>query len=350
VRNDSASPCRRLRFLVQSEAGLLPGADFTALGLALGHATDEEGATGCTVIRGIDGPFRAAAAIFGRATGTRELHVLSPEHIVDRVDAILLTGGSAYGLDAASGVMRWMEERGRGFDVGVGVVPIVPAAVVFDLVPLGRPDARPTPDMGYSACEMAVASGFDEGSVGAGTGTIVGKATGMGTSMKGGLGCAIRTGGTVTVGAVAVVNSLGDVRDASGRVIAGALDPDRRFIDTMTALTEGGGPDAFRRARTLRNTTLAVVATDVVMDKVVLAQLAHAAGAALFKRITPTGTTFDGDVVFAICPVGTSSVRPAVVLQTETLAVAALETAIERAVRLARGRDGVPGLGDPVSE
>src|SRR5215210_173616 len=151
---------------------------FAACGLLVGHATDAEGATGCTVIRGERGPFRCGVAVVGRATGTRELALLEPAHLVDRVDAILLTGGSAYGLDAAGGVMRWMEERGRGFPVGVGVVPIVPAAVVFDLAPLGRFDARPTAAMAYAACESARTAPVEEGSVGAGTGVTVGKGRG----------------------------------------------------------------------------------------------------------------------------------------------------------------------------
>src|SRR5947208_16023116 len=148
-----------------------------ACGLVVGHATDAAGATGCTVIRGAAEAFRCGVSIVGRATGTRELALLEPAHLVDRVDAILLAGGSAYGLDAAAGVMRWMEERSRGFDVGAGVVPIVPAAVLFDLAPLGRFDARPTPEMAYDACEHATAE-VVEGSVGAGTGATVGKAAG----------------------------------------------------------------------------------------------------------------------------------------------------------------------------
>ena len=139
---------------------------YDACGLLVGHATDADGATGCTVVRGVDGPFRAAVHVVGRATGTRELALLDPGQLVDRVDAILLAGGSAYGLDAAAGVMRWMEERGRGFPVGAGVVPIVPAAVVFDLAPLGRFDARPTPALGHAACEAAVATPSERGSKG----------------------------------------------------------------------------------------------------------------------------------------------------------------------------------------
>ncbi|HET9684971.1 MAG TPA: P1 family peptidase, partial [Gemmatimonadaceae bacterium] len=178
---------------------------FAPCGLVVGHATDVDGATGCTVVRGSERPFRCAVHVLGRATGTRELALLEPAHLVDRVDAILLAGGSAYGLDAAAGVMRWMEERARGFAVGAGVVPIVPGAVVFDLAPLGRFDARPTPAMGYDACERAVPEP-EEGSVGAGTGATVGKAAGPAGAMKGGVGMGAADAGDVVVRAVAVVN------------------------------------------------------------------------------------------------------------------------------------------------
>ena len=147
-----------------------PAASLARFQLAVGHSSDADGATGCTVIRGIDGPHRAACAVIGRATGSRELALLTPGHLVERVDAILLTGGSAYGLDAAAGVMRWMEEHGRGFAVGPGVVPIVPAAVIFDLLPLGSFSARPTPAMAYAACEQATSDHIAEGAGGAGTG------------------------------------------------------------------------------------------------------------------------------------------------------------------------------------
>src|SRR5262245_62094735 len=205
--------------------------DLSPLGLAVGHATDHAGATGLTIVRGIDRAFRCAAAVIGRATGTRELHVASPFHLVDRVDAVLLTGGSAYGLDATAGAMRWMEERGRGHPVNGGVVPIIPGAVIFDLMPLGSFSARPTPAMAYEACETARTTGIAEGSVGAGTGATVGKAGGIAGAMKGGVGIGTASAGGVTVGAVAVVNALGDVRDANGQIIAGARTADGQFID-----------------------------------------------------------------------------------------------------------------------
>lgn len=324
--------------------------DFGALGVAVGHATDPDGATGVTVLRGLDAPLRAGAAVFGRATGTRELHTLRPGHLVDRIDALMLTGGSAYGLDAAAGVMRWMEERGRGFAVPGGVVPIVPAAVIFDLVPLGTFDARPTAQMAYAACDTASSSGIAEGSVGAGTGATVGKIAGPSRAMKGGFGCAVTRGTRWHVGAAAVVNALGDVRDGSGRIIAGARagdGPERSFLDTqrqlMTTLADRPG---LASAAVPTNTTLCVVATNAPLGRLELTQLAQAAGAALFRRVTPTGTSVDGDIVFAIGPAIAPVSLGNDVISIEALAIGALEQAIERAVRTAHGRDGVPGLAD----
>jgi L-aminopeptidase/D-esterase-like protein len=317
------------------------GADFGALGIAVGHATDERGGTGCTVVRGVDGPMRAAAAVVGRATGTRDLLPLTTHHLVDRIDAILLTGGSAYGLDAAAGVMRWMEERGRGFDVGGGVVPIVPAAVVFDLQPLGSFASRPTPQMAYDACDAARSAGIAEGSVGAGTGTTVGKAAGREWAMKGGIGCAIARGATLTAGAIAVVNALGDVRGADGRIIAGARAEGGGFRDS-TALLAGGSPPRFDSLQ-MSNTTLAVVVLSKRLARPDLGAVAEACAGALHRRITPAGTAFDGDIVFALSPLEGDETDA---VTASVLASAALEQAIERAVRTARGRDGIPGLAD----
>jgi L-aminopeptidase/D-esterase-like protein len=316
-------------------------ADFSAVGLAVGHATDERAATGLTVLRGEENALQGAACVFGRATGTRELETLSLSHH-GRVDALLLTGGSAYGLDAASGVMRWMEERGRGFDVSGGVVPIVPAAVIFDLAPLGDFKARPTAEMAYAACDAARSTNIPEGSVGVGAGATVGKATGREHAMKGGFGCATRSTGGVVVCAAAVVNALGDVRGADGSIIAGARGEDGTFVDSVKVISQLVGTPRFGKTAA-QNTTLCVVATNMSLERSELAQLARAAGAALFHRITPVGTSFDGDVVFALCNPGAPR---SALMPIEMLATAALEDAIERGVRTARGRDGVPGLAD----
>jgi L-aminopeptidase/D-esterase-like protein len=314
-------------------------ADFSAVGLAVGHATDEKGITGLTVLRAVDGALRGGVCVFGRATGTRELDALSPTARAGRVDAVLLTGGSAFGLDAAAGVMKWMEEHGRGFDAGVGVVPIVPAAVIFDLG-IGDAKARPTADMAYQACASANTRDILEGSVGAATGATVGKVAGRENAMKGGFGCAVRSAGDVVVCAAAVVNAMGDVRSADGKIIAGARNSRGEFLDSAKLFTSGGPSFGGAKAH---NTTLCVVATNASLDRVEMSQLARAAGAGLLKRVTPAGTSYDGDIVFALCqPDGARGTLGSI----EALATAALEDAIERGVRGAAGRGGVPGLAD----
>jgi L-aminopeptidase/D-esterase-like protein len=324
-----------------------PGPSLERFGIAVGHATDDAGATGLTVIRGITQPLRASCAVIGRATGSRELALLEPGHLVERVDAILLAGGSAFGLDAAAGVMRWMEGQGRGFPVATGVVPIVPAAVLFDLGPLGTP-ARPTAAMAEAACESASAVGVAEGSVGAGTGLTVGKILGRDHAMKGGFGLAVADGNGCAAVAMAAVNAFGDVRDGAGRIIAGARTGAGAgaapFADTARLLARGaeGPPPAFG-AGAAPNTTLAVVALDAAFSKLELQRIARAATAAYHRRLSPAGSSFDGDIVFALSPM---EGRQAPLAQAEMLAVAALEEAIERAVRAAKGRDGVPGLAD----
>jgi L-aminopeptidase/D-esterase-like protein len=229
----------------------------------------------------------------------------------------------------------------------VGVVPIVPAAVVFDLAPLGRPDARPSDHMAYEACDSA-SDDVEEGSVGAGTGTTVGKVLGAAGAMKGGFGCAsARTDdGSLTVAALVVVNAFGDVRDARGEIIAGARNSTGAFVDTSRLLAGGGlhAPAKFDEA-VVTNTTLAVVGVSAPMAATELTQLARAAGAALTRRITPCGSSFDGDIVFAVSPESGDRGRLEPMI-AEALAVDALERAIERAVRLAHGRDGIPGLAD----
>ena len=310
---------------------------FSACGLAVGHATDVDGATGCTVIRGESGPFQCGVSIAGRATGTRELALLDPAHLVTRVDAILLAGGSAYGLDAAAGVMRWMEERAHGFDVGAGVVPIVPAAVLFDLAPLGQFSARPTPEMAYDACERASGEHTEEGSVGAGTGATVGKVAGPAHAMKGGVGCSGLDVGALSVRALAVVNALGDVRDERGEIVAGARRERGGWLDSAAWLANGASERDEFATLAGRSTTLCVVATNAALDRAALAALARASTAALYRRITPVATPFDGDVVFATAPM--SGGVPANAAQIEALAVRTLERAIERAVRTAAPGD-----------
>src|SRR5438094_10313226 len=311
-------------------------------GITVGHWTDAVRATGCTVVLAPEGGMRAAAAVRGRATGTRELDALNPHHLVNHIDAILLTGGSAYGLGAADGVMRWLRERHRGLPLGsAGIVPIVPTAVIFDfdLGPGGKADRWPTADDAYRACTAASAD-VVEGSVGAGTGATVGKALGPRAAMKGGVGSWAASGGDIVVGALVVLNAVGNILDGAGAILAGARGADGKFVDALAHFARGGAPFS---AVAARNTTLAVVATNAALDRTALESLAHAAGDALARRIVPYGTLFDGDVVFAV---STAAATPATALQAEALAGLAVPIAVERAVRLARGLGDIPGLAD----
>lgn len=309
-------------------------------GLQVGHAQDTDARTGCTVVLG---PFRGACDIRGMATGTREIGTLSHLHLVERVDAILLTGGSAYGLAAADGVMEWLEEQGDyGFDTGVARVPLVPTAVLFDLA-TGRADVRPDAAMGRAACEAAGAD-VAEGRVGAGAGATVGKVLGPERAMDGGVGTAALNGSGYSVTALAVVNALGDVLDARGGILAGALGEDGQFLDSSQAAMGAGGsgeqpglggPDEQPIAGT--NTTLCVVATDAPLDRSALRALARAGSTGLARRISPAHTAFDGDVVFAVSPTPEPErVSPPMRLALETMAAAAVAEAVERAVTVGR--------------
>jgi L-aminopeptidase/D-esterase-like protein len=329
-------------------ASSVPSSLTAVRGITVGHWTDRPRATGCTVVLAPEGGIRAACAIRGRATGTRELDALNPRHLVDRVDAVLLSGGSAYGLGAADGVMRWLREHGRGLSVGpAGVVPIVPTAVIFDfdLAPGGKADRWPTADDAYRAC-AAASIDVAEGSVGAGTGATVGKALGPRAAVKGGVGTWAATGGGIVVGALVVLNAVGNILDGAGAILAGARGPDGKYVDSLAHLGAGAAPFGRSAAGSEgagRNTTLAVVATNAALDRTSLEGLAHAGGDALARRIVPYGTLFDGDIVFAL---STGTTAPATPLQAEALAAMAVPVAVERAVRLARGVRDVPGLAD----
>jgi len=313
----------------------------TVPGVTVGHWTHASGGTGCTVVLAPAGGMRAAAAVRGRATGTREFDALTPRHLVPHVDAILLTGGSAYGLGAADGVMRWLRERGRGLPVGPAqVVPIVPAAVIFDL-PADGSARWPRAEDGFAACEAAGVT-VAEGSVGVGAGATVGKVLGLEHAMKGGVGTWAVRSGDVVVAALVVVNALGDVRGAGGEILAGARGGDGRPRDAQAYLAAGGALFG-RMAQATANTTLAVVATNARLDRVALEELGRAGNDALAGRITPYGTLFDGDVCFAV---STAAVDAVTALQVEALAAEAVPMALERAVRLARGNPAVPGLAD----
>ncbi len=296
-------------------------------GIRVGHASDPQGLTGCTVVLP---EVRAVAGVDvrGSAPGTREVELLHPVRLVHAVDAVLLTGGSAFGLDAAGGVQQFLEERGRGFDTGVVRVPIVPTAVIFDLAPEQRL-LRPDKEMGYQACVAAHDGVCAEGRVGAGTGATVGKVLGLAHAMYGGLGtCAAKIGGA-TVGVVVVVNALGNVIDpTTGRTVAGARDPaSGEFVDPLAVLASS--PPALLAAPP--NTTLAVVATDALCDREQATKIAQMAQDGLARAICPAHTMYDGDIVF-VMSVGKVQVEVSAI---GALAADLVAQAILRAVRAA---------------
>ena len=299
-------------------------------GLRIGHATDAVARTGCTVLLG---PFRGAVSVRGLATGTRELDTLSPTHLVPAIDAVLLTGGSAFGVAAADGVMRWLERSGVGFDAGVVRVPIVPTAVIFDLG-VGDAARRPDAAMGEAACDDARAAAIAEGTVGAGAGATVGKLLGPARASRGGFGLYTERTEDGVITSVAVVNALGDVRGADGAIIAGARDAAGGFADAEALLRAGLlSSSGFAKAAPATNTTLAAVVVDAPLTRGALQTVAHIAANALSRRITPVNTPFDGDVVFALTTAAeTRELAPVDLLELGVRAGYGLECAIERAV------------------
>jgi len=267
-------------------------------GLLCGHFTDTRRPTGCTVVITPEGAV-AGVDVRGAAPGTRETELLSPLNTVEKVHAVLLAGGSAFGLDAAGGVMRWLEEHGIGVQVGPVKVPIVPAAILFDLF-TGDPTIRPDAAAGYAACEAANSNAPAEGNVGAGAGAMVGKLFGIERAMRGGIGSASVTVDGITIAAIVAVNAVGDVIDpATGRVIAGARSADgRTLLNTTQALLRGEKPIASFMPGTA--TTLGIVATDAVLTKTQANKLAQMAHDGLARAIDPVHTPTDGDTVFAL--------------------------------------------------
>ena len=308
-------------------------------GIEVGHFTDTRRPTGCTVVMARAGAV-GGVDVRGAAPGTRETDLLDPCNLVDQVHAIVLAGGSAWGLDAASGAVRWLEEHGVGLDVGVGRLPLVPAAVLFDLL-VGDMRIRPDAAAGYAAC--AAASGADptEGNVGAGTGASVGKLFGIARAMKGGVGTASVTAHGVTVGALIACNAVGDVLDpGTAQVVAGARTLDgRNLLDTRRALLRGDLPQSVLPGT---NTTIGVVATDAVITKVQAQRLAVAAHDGLARSINPVHTQLDGDTLFAL-GTGAAGTNPGM-LVLATLAAEATARATLRAVQMARSITTVEGL------
>ncbi|RYF43338.1 MAG: peptidase S58 family protein [Comamonadaceae bacterium] len=314
-------------------------------GIEVGHFTDTRRPTGCTVILARAGAV-AGVDVRGAAPGTRETDLLSPTNLVERVHAVVLAGGSAWGLDAAGGAMRWLEEQGIGLQVGPGRIPIVPAAVLFDLY-LGDTTVRPDAQAGYAACVAASRTAPAEGNVGAGAGAVIGKIFGADRAMKGGIGTASLTVGGITMGALVACNALGDVVDPdTGAIIAGARTPDGRgLLDTRRALLRGEPPRSLVAAA---NTSIGVIATDAVLTKAQAARLATVGHDGFARTINPAHTMFDGDALFALGTGGCGKTADMMVLATMAAEVVAL--AVVRAAWAARavtaGALHLPAAGD----
>jgi L-aminopeptidase/D-esterase-like protein len=318
-------------------------------GIRVGHAQDFDAVTGCTVImceRGAVGGVDQR----GGAPGTRETDALAPAHLVNKVHAIMLAGGSAFGLDAASGAVRYLEERKVGFKVGVARVPIVPAAILFDLN-IGSAKRRPDAEMGYQACLNASANAPGEGSVGAGTGATVGKILGPRQAMKGGIGtAAMRIGAGVQVAAIVAVNAFGDVIDPdTGLIVAGARSLKKgpikigkgRFADSMQVMKGLVGRTILGAAKR-GNTVIGVVGTNARLDKEGATKVARMAMNGLARAIRPANTMLDGDTLFTLA----TGRRRADVNIVGAFAAEVVAEAILRAVLMAQGLAGVPAIAD----
>ena len=320
-------------------------------GVLVGHAGDKDGLTGCTAIL-FEIPAVAGVDVRGSSPGTRETDLLSPTGRVGETHGLLLTGGSAFGLAAADGVVDFLQERGVGYDVRVARVPLVPAAVLFDLA-VGDPKARPDAAMGYEAAAAAASGDFPQGSVGAGTGATVGKVLGPERAMKGGVGSAsVSLSEGLVVAALAAVNAFGDVRDpATGEIVAGPRLADCALADSVDHLEEA--------ARFMRwgaeNTTLAVVATNARLTKPQVTKVAQMAHDGLARTISPVHTSIDGDTIFAASVGGptsgdvSSNVPPGVAAAPDVVGAwgaRVVERAVLRAVRSARGIPGFPAVSE----
>ena len=317
-------------------------------GIEVGQVQDDDALTGCTVLLCRKGAV-AGVDVRGGAPGTRETDLLNPVNLVEKVHAVLLAGGSAFGLEAASGVMRYLEEQGIGFDVGVAKVPIVPAAILFDLA-VGKSDVRPDAEMGYHAASAASSDVPKEGNVGAGMGASVGKILGAKTAMKSGLGTASMAANGLVVGAIVAVNAWGDViNPKTGRIVAGArsnnvgpleIGSQGYFADTLEMIKTflGRTPD---RGPTGSNTVIGVVATNAQLTKAEATKVAQMAHDGLARSIRPAHTMLDGDTIFALAT-GTKKADPSLV---GAFGAEVMAQAILRAAQKAAPAGGLPGLG-----
>lgn len=313
-------------------------------GIQVGHAQDQVALTGVTVVLCPEGAV-AGMDQRGGAPGTRETDALRPMHLVSQVHAVVLSGGSAFGLDCAGGVVRWLEERGVGFQTRAARVPIVPAAILYDLA-IGRADVRPDPAMGYAACQAATGNPPAQGNLGAGCGATVGKIFGMDQATKSGIGGAsLDLGGGVMVGALVAVNAFGDVIDpSSGSIMAGARKPGPAsgspWADTMSAMRDLMARQDETRfsTQTGENTVIGVIATNANLTKEEVNKVAQMAHDGLARTIRPAHTMFDGDTLFAL----SLGQRKADVNIVGAFAAQAVEQAIVRAVTAARPAGGLP--------
>lgn len=307
-------------------------------GVKVGQITDKNAATGCTVIL-VENGATAGVDIRGGAPGTRETDCLKPLHLVEKIQAVVLTGGSAFGLDSAGGVMQYLEEKGIGFDVGVAKVPIVPAAVIFDLR-IGNPKIRPDKEMGYQACISATNSKPEQGSIGAGCGATVGKILGIEYSTKSGIGTAsIELSEGVIVGAISVVNAFGDVIGEDGKILAGARDPKTgEFADTKKIMLQREVKPKFLP----ENTTLSVVATNVKLNKEEVSKVAQLAHNGIVRAIIPSHTMVDGDTIFVLSTGDKMRDVNSVGLAAAEVVSASIRNAVKFATKVA----GIPSLND----
>ncbi|HUM17229.1 MAG TPA: P1 family peptidase [Candidatus Nitrosotalea sp.] len=308
-------------------------------GLRVGHVTDPERLTGCTVVL-TDAPAVGGVEIRGWAAGVHGLEFLDPRHLVPSIDGVVLAGGSAFGLEAIWGVMQYLEEHGVGFPTSQTVVPHVAGAILYDLG-VGDAGARPDRAMGYRAAAAARPGPVAEGNVGAGTGATVGKLNGIARATKGGLGCAVMERDGVHLGAIMAVNAVGDVRDPeTGRLIAGSRDAadGRRLVDTAAALAAGAPHPVFRPT----NTTIGLVATTVALDKIQAARVAQLAMDGYKQALSPPHLSTDGDALFCLS-VGKAR---ADVEALGRAAAALVAQAIVRAVRAATAAAGLPAARD----
>lgn len=312
-------------------------------GIAVGHWTDRRAATGCTVVLCEDGAV-AGVDVRGSAPGTRETELMRPVMLVQQAHAVLLSGGSAFGLDAAGGVMRYLAERRKGFRMGRWRVPIVGAAVLFDLT-VGDGRVRPGPQQGYEACRAAACGPVPQGSAGAGAGATVGKALGPKGAVKGGIGSASqRLGDGAIVGAIVAVNAIGEIVDpATGSVVAGPRRRGKRgFASSIELMSKG------RRSKAAggQNTTIGVVATSARLTKEEVNKVAQMAQDGLALAIRPAHTMADGDVVFALATGATRGRRRPSVTAIGAVAAQVMARAIVKAVREAESLAGVPAARD----